>query len=137
MLDSNLQSLAEVASICNNSGIATVSNEPGVAFSNHPFHAIGIPTKAALKVLVEKMGVPNQEALERIRKEDIIDHSLDYLVVKLGCCDWYIKRVEKVTLLEFDHSRKSMGVIVRTRSGAIELLVKGAVENVLERSSYL
>ncbi|MCO5559133.1 hypothetical protein L7F22_012725 [Adiantum nelumboides] len=137
MLNSNLQSLAEVASICNDSGIAAVSNEAGVAFSNHQFRAIGIPTEAALKVLVEKMGVPDREALERIRKEDIIDHSLDYLVVKLGCCDWYSKRVEKVALLEFDRGRKSMGVIVRTRSGANKLLVKGAVENVLERSSYL
>jgi hypothetical protein len=33
---------------------------------------------------VEKMGVPDLEALERLRKEDLIDHSLDYLVVKLG-----------------------------------------------------
>eukprot|EP00250_Pteridium_aquilinum_P007551 c17239_g1_i1 orf=372-3581(-) len=136
-LEPNLQSLAEVASICNDSGIAAVSNEAGVAFANHQFRAIGIPTEAALKVLVEKMGVPDQRALERLRKEDIIDHSLDYLVVKLGCCDWYCKRVEKVALLEFDRTRKSMGVIVRTPSGSNKLLVKGAVENILERSSYL
>lgn len=137
VLDPSLQSLAEIASICNDSGIAAVSNEAGVAFSNHQFRAIGIPTEAALKVLVEKMGVPNQEALERIRKEDLIDHSLDYLVVKLGCCDWYSKRVEKVALLEFDRIRKSMGVIVRTHRGSNKLLVKGAVENLLERSSHV
>lgn len=137
VLDLSLQSLAEIASICNDSGVAAVSNEAGVAFSNHQFRAIGIPTEAALKVLVEKMGVPDREALERIRKEDLIDHSLDYLVVKLGCCDWYSKRVEKVALLEFDRSRKSMGVIVRTRSGNNKLLVKGAVENILERSSHV
>lgn len=137
VLEPNLQSLAEVASICNDSGIAAVSNEAGVAFSNHQFRAIGIPTEAALKVLVEKMGVPDREALEKIRKDDLIDHSLDYLVVKLGCCDWYSNRVEKVALLEFDRARKSMGVIVRTRSGANKLLVKGAVENVLERSSHV
>lgn len=137
VLDLSLQSLAEIASICNDSGIAAVSNEAGVAFANHQFRAIGIPTEAALKVLVEKMGVPDREALERIRKEDLIDHSLDYLVVKLGCCDWYSKRVEKVALLEFDRSRKSMGVIVRTRSGNNKLLVKGAVENILERSSHV
>ncbi|MCO5574895.1 hypothetical protein L7F22_028689 [Adiantum nelumboides] len=127
----------EVASICNDSRIAAVSNEAGVAFSNHQFCAIGIPTEAALKVLVEKIGVLDREALERIRKQDIIDHSLDYLVVKLGYCDWYSKRVEKVALLEFDRGRKSMDVIVRTCSGDNKLLVKGAVENVLERSSYL
>lgn len=137
VLDLSLQSLAEIASICNDSGIAAVSNEAGVAFANHQFRAIGIPTEAALKVLVEKMGVPDRESLERIRKEDLIDHSLDYLVVKLGCCDWYSKRVEKVALLEFDRSRKSMGVIVRTRSGNNKLLVKGAVENILERSSHV
>ncbi|KAH7425778.1 hypothetical protein KP509_11G070300 [Ceratopteris richardii] len=83
------------------------------------------------------MGVPDREAMERIRKEDIIDRKLDYLIVKLGCCDWYSKRVKKVALLEFDRGRKSMGVIVRTHNGANKLLVKGAVENILERSSYV
>ncbi|KAH7296156.1 hypothetical protein KP509_26G011600 [Ceratopteris richardii] len=137
VLHPNLQSLAEVASVCNDSGIAAVNNETGVAFSNHQFRAIGIPTEAALKVLVEKMGIPDRELLEKLRKEDIIDRRLDYLVAKLGCCDWYNKRVEKVALLEFDRSRKSMGVIVRTSHGSNKLLVKGAVENILERSSYV
>ena len=36
------------------------------------------------QVLVEKMGVPDLEALKKLRKDDRIDHSLDYLVVKLG-----------------------------------------------------
>lgn len=52
VLDLSLQSLAEIASICNDSGIAAVSNEAGVAFANHQFRAIGIPTEAALKVCV-------------------------------------------------------------------------------------
>jgi hypothetical protein len=49
-LDNNLTTIAEIASICNDSGIAAVSTEAGVAFSGHQFRAIGMPTEAALKV---------------------------------------------------------------------------------------
>ena len=49
-LDTNLTTIAEIASICNDSGIAAVSTEAGVAFSGHQFRAIGMPTEAALKV---------------------------------------------------------------------------------------
>eukprot|EP00249_Psilotum_nudum_P024965 c29334_g1_i2 orf=1346-4747(+) len=127
-LDQNLQTFAEIAALC---------NDAGVAFAGHQFRATGMPTEAALKVLVEKMGVPDPMDRVRISKEDVIDHSLDYLVVKLGSCDWYSQRVRKIALLEFDRTRRSMGVMVRSKDGINRLLVKGAVENVLDRSSFL
>ncbi|KAK1285659.1 Calcium-transporting ATPase 4, endoplasmic reticulum-type [Acorus calamus] len=48
-MDENLQMIAKIAAICNDSSIAQ---------SGHHFIANGMPTEAALKVLVEKMGLP-------------------------------------------------------------------------------
>ncbi|KAI3449295.1 hypothetical protein Pfo_005960 [Paulownia fortunei] len=93
----NMQAVAEICAVCNDAGL----------FS-------------ALKVLVEKMGVPDDEATKRI-----------------SCCEWWTKRSKKVATLEFDRVRKSMSVVARKPNGCNRLLVKGAVESVLERSSYV
>ena len=45
--------------------------------------------------------------------------------------------MKKVAKLEFNRSRKSMGVICSTTNGANTLYVKGAPENVLERCSHV
>ncbi|MQL72468.1 hypothetical protein Taro_004802 [Colocasia esculenta] len=128
-MDANLRVLAEICAICNDAGI----------FCNgHLFRAAGLPTEAALKVLVEKMGVPDEKARNRIRHELLAaECSIDRSTVKLGCCEWWIKRSRKVATLEFDRIRKSMGVIVREPTGKNRLLVKGAVESVLERSLHV
>ncbi|KAH9661197.1 calcium-transporting ATPase 4 endoplasmic reticulum-type [Citrus sinensis] len=44
---------------------------------------------------------------------------------------------QRFATLEFDRDRKSMGVLVNSSSGNKKLLVKGAVENLLERSSFV
>ncbi|KAK1297861.1 Calcium-transporting ATPase 4, endoplasmic reticulum-type [Acorus calamus] len=117
-MDENLQMVAKIASICNDSSISP---------SGHHFIANGIPTEAALKVLVEKMGLPQ-----------VSDGSFTHSDEILGCCQWWSGNLHRVATLEFDRTRKSMGVIVKSASsGRNSLLVKGAVENVLERSSYL
>lgn len=41
----------------------------------------------------------------------------------------------RIATLDFDSKGKSMGIIVSSQSGQKSLLVKGAVENVLERST--
>ncbi|KAI3873216.1 hypothetical protein MKW92_040896, partial [Papaver armeniacum] len=43
----------------------------------------------------------------------------------------------RIATLEFDCDRKSMGVILNSSSRKNTLLVKGAVENLLERSNYI
>ncbi|KAI3872461.1 hypothetical protein MKX03_023201 [Papaver bracteatum] len=53
-LDSNLQTIAKIASICSD---ASVTQSGSQCIAN------GMPTEAALKVLVEKMGLP--EGLDR------------------------------------------------------------------------
>ncbi|KAG8391970.1 hypothetical protein BUALT_Bualt01G0242800 [Buddleja alternifolia] len=128
-MDVNLQAIAEICAVC---------NDAGVFCDGRLFRATGLPTEAALKVLVEKMGVPDNEIKDKIRYSKLMSNYLiDRNTVKLSCCEWWTKRSKKVATLEFDRVRKSMGVIVRKPNGSNRLLVKGAVESLLERSSYV
>ncbi|KAJ8573085.1 hypothetical protein K7X08_009596 [Anisodus acutangulus] len=128
-MDANLLLMAEICAIC---------NDAGVFCDGRLFKATGLPTEAALKVLVEKMGVPDSKARSKIRNAQIVSsYLIDRNTVKFGCCDWWMKRSKRVATLEFDRVRKSMGVIVREPNGSNRLLVKGAVESLLERSTYV
>ncbi|CAN4111411.1 unnamed protein product [Withania somnifera] len=128
-MDANLLLMAEICAIC---------NDAGVFCDDRLFKATGLPTEAALKVLVEKMGVPDSKARSKIHDAQIVSsYLIDRNTVKLGCCDWWMKRSKRVATLEFDRVRKSMGVIVREPNGSNRLLVKGAVESLLERSTYV
>ncbi|XP_021720939.1 calcium-transporting ATPase 4, endoplasmic reticulum-type-like [Chenopodium quinoa] len=115
-MDQNLQMIAKVAAIC---------NDAGVEQTGHQFVASGMPTEAALKVMVEKMGLPNGLHHVSSSSDDL-----------LCCCQTWATSERRIATLEFDRDRKSMGVIVE---GSVKnsLLVKGAVENLLERSSYV
>ncbi|KAJ8464825.1 hypothetical protein OPV22_027377 [Ensete ventricosum] len=116
-MDDNLQMIAKIAAVCND---ASISN------SGHQYVASGMPTEAALKVLVEKMGIPG----------DLDPSSLESSEI-LRCCQWWNGCARRIATLEFDRVRKSMGVIVKSDSGSNSLLVKGAVESLLERCSYI
>ncbi|KAJ1443873.1 P-type ATPase [Sesbania bispinosa] len=117
-LDANLQMIAKIAAVC---------NDAGVTQSEHKFVAHGMPTEAALKVLVEKMGLPEGSNDARSASKNTL----------LSCCEWWNEHDRRIATLEFDRDRKSMGVIVDSGPGKKSLLVKGAVENVLERSSKI
>ncbi|KAJ8493877.1 hypothetical protein OPV22_015598 [Ensete ventricosum] len=116
-MDVNLQMIAKIAAVCNDASITQ---------SGHHFVTSGMPTEAALKVLVEKMGLPGGYDPSSLDSADI-----------LRCCKWWNGTAQRVATLEFDRTRKSMGVIVKSKSGTNSLLVKGAVENLLERSTYI
>ncbi|XP_061366637.1 calcium-transporting ATPase 4, endoplasmic reticulum-type-like isoform X1 [Gastrolobium bilobum] len=129
-LDANLQMIAKIAAVC---------NDAGVTQSEHKFVAHGMPTEAALKVLVEKMGLP--EGSKDVRSASLL-RKLNLFVksnsnFNIGCCEWWNEHDRRIATLEFDRDRKSMGVIVDSGLGKRFLLVKGAVENVLERSSKI
>ncbi|KAL3653108.1 Calcium-transporting ATPase 4, endoplasmic reticulum-type [Castilleja foliolosa] len=111
-LDSNLLMIAKVAAICNDADV----EKAGIDKSGHCV-ANGMPTEAALKVLVEKMGLPNE--------------------ISSGLSSGYDGVLKRIATLEFDRDRKSMGVIVNSSSGKKSLLVKGAVEMLLDRSSFV
>ncbi|XVE96795.1 hypothetical protein REPUB_Repub02eG0254000 [Reevesia pubescens] len=116
-MDANLEMIAKISAIC---------NDAGVTHSDHKFVANGMPTEAAIKVLVEKMGLPKGSHSGGSTGTDI-----------LRCCQWWNKHERRIATLEFDRDRKSMGVIIKSKSGRRSLLVKGAVENLLERSSKM
>lgn len=117
-LDANLQMIAKIAAVCNDAGIVHSENK----YVSH-----GMPTEAALKVLVEKMGLPegSRDYESRIGGEI------------LSCCRMWNEYERRIATLEFDRDRKSMGVIVNSQLGKRSLFVKGAVENVLERSTKM
>ncbi|KAG8371397.1 hypothetical protein BUALT_Bualt13G0083500 [Buddleja alternifolia] len=121
-LDCNLQMIAKIAAICNDADV----EEAGHDKSGH-YVANGMPTEAALKVLVEKMGLTNE----------IVSATSSGYDGVLRCCNTWNKIEERIATLEFDRDRKSMGVIVSSRTGKKSLLVKGAVETLLERSSFV
>ncbi|XP_034693582.1 calcium-transporting ATPase 4, endoplasmic reticulum-type-like [Vitis riparia] len=117
-MDANLQMIAKISAVC---------NDAGVAQSEHKYVANGMPTEAALKVLVEKMGPPAVDD----------DRSFSSSGDLLRCCQRWNENERRIATLEFDRDRKSMGVIVNSHSGKKSLLVKGAVENLLERSNSI
>ncbi|KAK3006828.1 hypothetical protein RJ639_015522 [Escallonia herrerae] len=117
-MDVNLQMIAKIAAVCNDASIEQ---------SGHHYVASGLPTEAALMVLVEKMGLP----------DGLGSGSSSAHGEALRCCQIWSKVERRIATLEFDRDRKSMGVIVNSSSGKKSLLVKGAVENLLERSSYI
>ncbi|KAL3530676.1 hypothetical protein ACH5RR_009998 [Cinchona calisaya] len=117
-MDPNLQMIAKIAAVCNDSGVEQ---------SGQHYVANGLPTEAALKVLAEKMGLPSGlESGSSSGNSDV-----------LRCSNTWNKIEQRIATLEFDRDRKSMGVIVRSNSGRPSLLVKGAVEYLLERSSFV
>ncbi|XP_047319901.1 calcium-transporting ATPase 1, endoplasmic reticulum-type-like [Impatiens glandulifera] len=118
-MDANLQMIAKIAAVCNDAGVEEVTG--------NNFIVNGLPTEAALKVMAEKMGLPN--GLDAGKNPISSD--------PLRCCQIWNKLAKRIATLEFDRDRKSMGVIVSSESGRKSLLVKGAVENLLERSSFI
>lgn len=128
-MDANLQAMAEISALCNDAGI----------FCNgRVYQSTGLPTEAALKVLVEKMGVPDSKVRNKIWDMKL---AANYMIhrssVKLACCEWWAKKCKRLAILEFDRFRKSMSVIVQEPTGRNRLLVKGAVESLLERTSHV
>ncbi|MBA0639636.1 hypothetical protein Goklo_022662, partial [Gossypium klotzschianum] len=122
-MDANLQMIAKICAVC---------NDAGVEQSGSHYVATGMPTEAALKVLVEKMGLPEENGSSSGHG----DHQRT-LADSFRCCQAWNKLEQRIATLEFDRDRKSMGVIVNSSTGQKALLVKGAVENLLERSSFM
>ncbi|XP_022755698.1 calcium-transporting ATPase 1, endoplasmic reticulum-type-like [Durio zibethinus] len=115
-MDANLQMIAKTSAVCNDAGVEQSGNH---------YVATGMPTEAALKVLVEKMGFPKEYGSSSGHRDP------------QRCCQLWNKMEQRIATLEFDRDRKSMGVIVNSSSGRKSLLVKGAVENLLERSTFI
>ncbi|KAI5022616.1 hypothetical protein ZWY2020_059538 [Hordeum vulgare] len=87
-MDANLEMIAKVAAVCNDASVSHSSNQ---------YVSTGMPTEAALKVLVEKMGVPEGKNGLSVDPSET-----------LGCCRWWSNAAKRIATLEFDRMRKSM-----------------------------
>ncbi|MED6110074.1 Calcium-transporting ATPase 4, endoplasmic reticulum-type [Stylosanthes scabra] len=117
-MDANLEMIAKIAAICNDAGIAK---------SEHKFVASGMPTEAALKVLVEKMGLPKRS--KNLSTENSSTVLSLCTSMSMSQCPVHQKQTQPRCYRGL-WSRKK----VPAGKGNVSLSVSlGAVENVLER----
>ena len=120
--DVALQHFARVGAVCNTSRISLDSDGK--------YKRIGEPTEAALRVLVEKMGCPDEGLTAKFfgdNKRRVGDEAM-------AMSAYWEKGLDKVATLEFIRDRKSMSVLVRdSKDKSNKLYVKGAPEAILER----
>jgi P-type Ca2+ transporter type 2A len=114
-----IRALAEIAAVCNDSGISYDSTTGN--YSN-----IGEPTEAALRVLVEKLGTGQVK----------LDGQINIMKPheRLHTVNTYFETISpRIATFEFSRDRKSMSVLTQTDSVGPRLLVKGAPESVIAR----
>jgi len=118
---------ATVASLCNASSIEYDTK-------SSKYVRVGEPTEASLKVLVEKMGLPDpskQKSLLARRTADPVEtaHFVN---------DYWGGFAKVLATLEFNRDRKSMSVITKAAGKKTnQLLVKGAPEGLLARCDQI
>ncbi|WFD20027.1 P-type Ca(2+) transporter [Malassezia caprae] len=119
---SALQALVETCAICNDAKI-TVD-------TNGSYKALGQATEAALQVLAEKIG--HHDAAQQARVD-----SLQPALRANAVCSLYNDALPRLSTLDFTRDRKMMSVFVRHAQDMGRLLVKGAPESVLSRSTHI
>lgn len=108
-----LESIGRLSALCNSTQLTFVDNAYGY---------VGESTEAALKVLVEKLGAPDVNQATQNGSSVTPVNSV------------YESLNSTYSTFEFSRDRKSMSVAVKTKNGPM-LLVKGALENLLARST--
>lgn len=102
-----LETISLVSALCNSSQLT---------LENGTYGFVGESTEAALRVLAEKLTtVPESSSITPVNS-------------------YFQKENPVLSTLEFSRERKSMSVLVQTKTGPL-LVVKGALENLLERST--
>jgi len=113
--------------------ISSLCNESTLEYNDGKYVRVGQPTEAALKVLVEKIGIP--DATKQAKNEAGRKNEPGKFV---QCANEYWESLfSVVSMLEFTRDRKSMSVICSPKSGKGDnvLFVKGAPEGILARCS--
>lgn len=113
-----INTLVEVCAVCNDAKVSV--DESG------KYSAIGQPTEAALKVLVEKLQHHSSHVNDNLAKLSPEDRAT-------AVSDSYEEEYERLLTLEFTRERKSMSTLVKRTNGKGVLLVKGAPDTMLER----
>lgn len=117
----SLALVSKICSLCNDASLAYSD----ISESDEGFVKIGDPTEAALKVLAEKLGVPDNRSwvsISQLKKEERV----------IAVSNYWHSTCQKLTTLEFTRNRKSMSVLVNEK-GKNRLLVKGAPELLIPR----
>lgn len=120
-----MKTLCKTGVLCNESRLLV--NDEGRITRN------GEPTEAAIRVLVEKIGVPEAALHAKCFQKE--ERSKDEA---MAFSDFWTQGVTKHAVLEFNRDRKSMSVMCHdpTHGGNV-LYVKGAPEMVLKRCSSI
>ncbi|OQR98970.1 calcium-transporting ATPase 1, endoplasmic reticulum-type [Achlya hypogyna] len=113
-------SLATVCAMC---------NESEIEYNDGKYVRVGEPTEAALRVLVEKAGVPDAKAQAEL---EALKTSNPAKAVQF-CNSFWKKQYNKLATLEFSRDRKSMSVLCTSEAKKNVLFVKGAPEGLLSR----
>ncbi|CAE7333410.1 ECA1 [Symbiodinium sp. CCMP2592] len=93
----------------------------------------GEPTEAAIRVLVEKLGCPDQALNQRCYQKDKRSKE-----DAMAFSQYWEKGMEKKAVLEFSRDRKSMSVLWNDSSaGSNVLFAKGAPEMLVKRCSKI
>ncbi len=123
--DPALSDVGRICVLCNESDLSyTVDEKTGEG----SYTKSGVATEAALKVLAEKIGVPDAAECDRIFQ------SRDPYERVSAANRFWKSQYSRTAVLEFDRDRKSMSVLVKdNRSNSTHLLVKGAPESILAR----
>ena len=119
---SAVQALVETCAVCNDAKISV--DKQG------NYKALGQATEAALKTLVEKIGY--HDVAEQAHF-DALEPAMRANAVSMRYCE----KLPRLQTLEFTRGRKLMSVLVRSASSGSRLLVKGAPESVLARSTSI
>lgn len=118
-----LQFLAKILVNCNDARLEVEANS---------YRRIGEPTEAALLVLAEKLGCPDQELQRRFWQTSRTSTDA------MAFCQYWSSRIQKLATLEFTRDRKSMSVLcIDPEVTGPVLYVKGAPESILERCSRI
>ncbi|OQR98363.1 calcium-transporting ATPase 1, endoplasmic reticulum-type [Thraustotheca clavata] len=126
--------------VFNLTSVCALCNESEIEYIDGKYVRVGEPTEAALRVLVEKAGVPDliqQASLEVLRVAEP-EKAVQF------CNSYWKKQYNKLATLEFSRDRKSMSVLCSTENperrstrsslaSSNVLFVKGAPEGLLSR----
>jgi Ca2+-transporting ATPase len=128
------------------SKICSLCNESAIEYHEGKYVRVGEPTEAALKVLVEKIGLFWDDSKSAEHKNTQTSNPAKAVQF---CNEYWTESHKKVAILEFSRDRKSMSVLCSTssastgralRSAAAKqnvLLVKGAPEGLIDRCSHI
>lgn len=125
-----LSEMSCISSLCTEATLVANREDDGSV----TYGKTGPPTEAALLVMAEKIGVPEEKLMDALDRGEI-----DPIDRATFASNFWNAKYERVATLEFTRQRKTMSVIVREKTASATsdkaLLVKGAAERVLARST--